>query len=129
MMWIDASFAVGWLLGTERAKLVPVRGVSLAMLAAQYAETQVFFRRRDVDPLQIKSELERVALRAASRTELMTAADLYVEARQMKSKASLADAVLASVARSRNGRIATFDDDFRFLGFMPLSPGLWGINE
>jgi predicted nucleic acid-binding protein len=53
------------------------------------------------------------------------AAMIYVAAREQRSKASLADAVLAATVRHRGGVLYTFDEDFRSLGMRREAPARW----
>ncbi len=116
MIWIDSSFAIEWLLGTPRAEKVKLGNDALGILPAQYAETFTFFLKKDYDPLLISQQLEALELKYPEKIELKRASFLYLEARQHKSKASLADAILAAVAQERKEKIASFDDDFSDLG-------------
>lgn len=123
MIWIDSSFAVEYLLGTARAGQVTLGGEHLVTLPAQFAEIAAFFLRRDPE-FEI-AQLEPIDLTAPDETDSFAAARLYLAARSSKSKASLADALLAATARNRGGDILAFDEDFRHLGFTRVEPGLW----
>lgn len=118
MIWIDSSFAVEWLLGTERPKGVDFQGEELAVLPMQYTETFVYFMKQGVDPLVISQQLVALELRNPEKVDLQKAAFLYLEAREKKSKASLADALLAAVAQRHQEKIVAFDDDFADLGMI-----------
>lgn len=124
MIWIDSSFAIEWLLGTDRAKRVRIEDKPLGVLGAQYAETLIFFLRRGIDPLQTVNELEALELYSPRKIHFQQGSLLYFEARRNKSKASLSDALLAAVASEKGEPIASFDADFSFLGFKEKS-GLW----
>jgi predicted nucleic acid-binding protein len=122
-IWIDSSFAIEFLLGERRAAGVNLGSRQLVTLPAQYAEICAFFLRRDpgFDP----TPLEQLELVAVDEGEALAAAKLYVAARTDGSKASLADAMLAAVVRSRGGELLAFDDDFRHLGMHRESSGRW----
>ena len=124
MIWIDSSFAVEWLLGTDRAKKVILPQEPLVILPMQYAETTVFFLRTDTDPASVMKALEALEIKQAEKSHLQEAARLYLKARKLKSKASLADAILAAVAGERHEEIASFDQDFSALGFKEKN-GIW----
>lgn len=125
MIWIDSSFAVEWLLGTDRAREIEVSVKNgLAILPAQYAEILAYFMRKTSNSMVVIDQLEALDLEHPDKSELQLAAQLYDSARRRKSKASLADAILAAVAESRGGEIFSFDDDFRYLGFT-VGGGVW----
>lgn len=123
MIWIDSSFAIEWLLGSERASAVKLPAAGFATLATQYAEILVFFSKRLKDLTPLAAQLEAVSLKHADRAELSAAAQKYLLARAAGSKASLADAMLAAVAESRDEPVATFDADFAALGCKLLGDG------
>ena len=116
MIWIDSSFAIEWLLGTERAKKADFKKESPAILPMQYMETFVFFLKMKLDPIRIANELEALELIQPVKPHLQEASFLYREARLRKSKASMADAILAAVAYERKEKVASFDRDFDSLG-------------
>lgn len=117
MIWIDSSFAVEWLLGTDKAKRIKLPQEAMGILPQQYAETFVFFLRRGLDPTAIANELESLELMAPEKTHLQLGAQLYAKARlSHKSKASLADAVLAAVVLVNGEKLLAFDRDFSQLG-------------
>ena len=116
MIWIDSSFAVEWLQGLERAKGAELGDELLAILPSQYLEVYSFFLKMGRSPVAIAHELEPLELKNPEKVHLQHAASLYLEARRKKSKASLADALLAAVARVNAEKIAAFDGDFAFLG-------------
>ena len=124
MIWIDSSFAVEWLLGTERASKVSLGKELSALLPMQYAETLAYFLKKGGDPLEVVGELEGIELKNPDKIYLQQAVPLYLAARDRHSKASLADAVLASVAIGRGEKVASFDGDFEYLG-MKNRGGLW----
>ena len=124
MIWIDSSFAIEWLLGTKKAASVPLSHEPLSILPLQYIETLTYFFRREVDPLRITNEMEGLELKHPEKLHLPQASLLYLEARKRNSKASLADALLATVAQERGEKIASFDHDFAALGFK-LKGGFW----
>ena len=124
MIWIDSSFAVEWLMGSARSKALDVSRDTLGILPMQYAETFAFFLKREVNPLQIARQLESLTLISPDKIHLQQASLLYLEARRQKSKASLADAVLAAVAHERREKILSFDQDFAFLG-LSEKQGFW----
>ena len=125
MIWIDASFAIEWLVGSKRAESISLRGQQLGILPMQYLETLVFFQKRMKDSALITEQLDSLELRHPTTAQLHHAAYLYVQARHQKnSKASLADALMAAVARDTNDAIASFDLDLKHLG-LTLENGLW----
>jgi predicted nucleic acid-binding protein len=123
MIWLDSSFVVEWLLGTERVRGVPLDASSLAILPAQFAEVCVFFLRRD--PRFTAEVLQTLELVAAEPDEMIDAARLFLAARARRSKASLADALLAAVAGRRGGVVYSFDQDLRYLGLMERQECIW----
>lgn len=127
MIWIDASFGVEWLLGTPRAAQVVLPREPLAILPAQFAEILAYFARRMGDLAPVMAQLEALNLEVATRRELMFAARLYHEARARRSKASLADAMLAAVARERKESLLAFDADFAELGLKGRR-GVWMVS-
>ena len=124
MIWIDSSFAVEWLRGTKRAEKVSLPEGPLAILPMQYAETTVFFLRAGSDPVAIIKALEALEIKNAEQFHLQEGVRLYWQARGLKSKASLADAILAAVACERHEAIASFDQDFSALGLKEKN-GIW----
>jgi predicted nucleic acid-binding protein len=127
MTWIDASFAIEWLGGTERASAVGLsRRARVWILPMQYAEVCVYFLRRDPEfSREALEALEALELVEPDASELLGGSTLYVHARAQGSKASLADAILAATVRSRGGKLYTFDEDFRFLGMRRETGGVW----
>ena len=124
MMWIDSSFAIEWLLGTERVAKFVLPDESHAILPTQYAEVMAYFCKRMDDPSSAASQLEALQLATPTRYELQQATKLYVMAREKRSKASLADAILAAVAINRKCKVLSFDADFAALGFREKA-GVW----
>ncbi|MCC7345533.1 MAG: PIN domain-containing protein [Deltaproteobacteria bacterium] len=125
MIWIDSSFAVEWLLGTDKAKRVKLPQEAMGILPQQYAETFVFFLRRGLDPTAIANELESLELIPPEKTHLQLGAQLYAKARlSNKSKATLADAVLAAVVLVSGEKLLAFDRDFSELGLQEKN-ALW----
>ena len=122
-IWIDSSFAIEFLLGERRAAGMRLSGVQLLTLPAQYAEICAFFLR--CDPGFDPSVLELMELVALDESEVLSAAKLYVGAREEGSKASQADAMLAAMVLSRGGELLAFDDDFRHLGLRREASGRW----
>ena len=116
MIWIDSSFAIEWLLGSERASKVQLPKVELAILEAQYAEIVVIFSKHITDLAPTVAQLESLSLKHATKAELVVAAREYLHVRAKKSKASLADVILATVAKLRDDSVATFDKNFDLLG-------------
>lgn len=131
MIWIDSSFAIEWLIGTKRAQNVSLPKRKRAILPQQYTEILAFFGKKMKDLTPVIEELEGLALQNASKHDLQFAAQLYLEARQKKSKASLADAVLAAVATLNKKPVCTFDRDFQHLGFQESNSqkGVWEALE
>ncbi len=124
MIWIDSSFAIEWLLGTERASKVMLTPEPLGILAAQYAEILSYFLRRTEDVTLIIEQLEALSLATPEKRELQFAARIYHQARQRNSKASLADAILAAVATMKGEQVLSFDQDFASLGLVEKN-GVW----
>ncbi len=127
MIWVDSSFAVEWLAGTERAEKVQYESEPLGILPSQYAETFVLFLKKGFEPENVAQQLESLEIKHPENIHLQLAAKLYLEARKSpKSKASLADAILAAVAYHRHEKILAFDGDFKDLGFKEKN-GVWSI--
>ena len=124
-IWIDASFAIEWLGGTQRAKRVSLGKSKLKILTAQYAEVLCYFERRTDTLEMIEEQLEPLLLTSPSKSTMCAAACLYNAARKKKNKASLADAILAAAAIEKNESIASFDEDFKALGLKKKTFGLW----
>lgn len=124
MIWIDSSFAVEWLLDTPRARRIRLGGESTAILPMQYLETLVFFLKQGLDAAEIMAELDALEIFNPQKADLTVAGRLYLKARERRSKASMADALLAGAALVRKEKIATFDRDFASLGFKERD-GLW----
>ena len=124
MIWIDSSFAIEWLLGTKRAAAVTLPRESLMMLPMQYLESFTYFLKHGADPIQVHNQLAGFNRTEATTAELEQAAFLYLAAREHSSKASFADALLAAVAGSHHGLIASFDHDLKSLG-CEFKNGLW----
>lgn len=117
MIFLDSSFTIEWLLGTPRAAKVKLPAESMAILPMQYAEILVFFLRQGEDLTAVTQELGALEIQYPHQGDLIVAADLYHQARQKKSKASLADALLAATALQRDEKLFSFDQDFAYLGF------------
>lgn len=128
MIWIDSSFAIEWLIASVRAKGVAIGKQKLGILPQQYTEILCYFGRRVADITPVVKQLEALSLENPKRSELVLAARLYQSARIKKSKASLADAILAGTATLRKECIASFDHDFKSLGFKNAA-GLWTLQE
>lgn len=125
MIWIDSSFAIEWLAGTDRAAGTRLGEEPLRILPMQYAETVVFFLKQKWELPAIAKELTAVELQHPTVVDLQRASWMYLMARQRRrNKASLADALLAAVATAQRMPIATFDRDFADLGFRERR-GLW----
>ena len=92
----------------------------------QFAETLAYFRRKDVDTEVVATHLQPVEIGVAERDELHQAALRYIDGRKVASKLSLADAILGTVAAMRGHRLASFDSDFRSLGFR-RDGALWSV--
>lgn len=88
------------------------------------AVSNTFFLRRNYDPLTLSRSLMPLELMNPERGHLQQAASLYQEARRQKSKASLADALLAAVCHERKEKLVSFDGDFAYLGLKETN-GLW----
>ena len=112
-----------WLLGLKRAASFDLSATNLAILPSQFAEICVFFLRRD--PEFSPQVLAAIELEMATEQELLDAALLWIRARALKKKASLADAMIAAVVRGRGDMLLSFDHDFATLGLVETSPGLW----
>jgi predicted nucleic acid-binding protein len=125
MIFIDSSFAIEWLIGTQKAKKISLAGDPRAILPAQYAEILCYFFRNFNDYSTVAEELEILVLEHPTREELQQASILYCQSRSKKKKASLADAILAAVASYRNEPLLSFDKDFSELGLIEKSPGVW----
>lgn len=121
--WIDSSFAVEWLLGRDRARGYSLDPAQIATLPAQYAEICVFFLRRD-ESFSIEA-LASLSIEAHTEAELLEAARLWLRARNAGNKASLADAILAAVVRTRGGVLFSFDRDFQHLGLFRERGAIW----
>jgi predicted nucleic acid-binding protein len=128
MIWIDSSFAIEWLIASSRAKNVAIGKQKLGILPQQYTEILCYFSRKVADITPVVRQLEALSLEHPKRSELILAARLYQSARSKKSKASLADAILAGTATLRKDSIASFDQDFISLGFKNEG-GLWALRE
>lgn len=124
MIWIDASFAIEWLLGTAKAAEMNLPRTEKGILPAQYSEILVYFGRRIGDLSPVVEELEALKLEHPNKEELQEAAQIYLQAKKQKSKASLVDAILAAVAIKRNESLLSFDSDFADLG-LKNSQGVW----
>ena len=124
MIWIDSSFAIEWLAGMSTARKVRLPQGPLGILSMQYLEVFIFFLRQGQDPLAISRELERLELRNPERVHLQYAGPLYLDARKKKSKASLADALLAAVSHIEEEGVLSFDRDFATLG-LKARGALW----
>lgn len=125
MIWVDSSFAVEWLAGTNRSKEVSIPKEALAILQMQYAEAFAFFLKKGHNPITVANELETLDLRSPEKIHLQQAGILYLQARSdPKSKASLSDALLAATAKERHEKILAFDQDFADLGFKE-DKGIW----
>jgi predicted nucleic acid-binding protein len=117
MIWVDSSFVVEWLLGTERVQSVNIKSETLSILDNQYCEVVAFFRKRDVSEQRVVSQLERLILERPEREDLVYGASLYLKARNAGSKASLSDAILAAVvAKDKKHELLAYDYDFEALG-------------
>lgn len=129
MIWIDSSFAIPWLLGDPMTRRVSLGEEARGVLPAQYGEVLVYFGKRLEDLTVVVAQLESLSLGQLEKGEIEMAAQLFVkarlEARQKKSKASLADAMLAAVSRQRHETVLSFDHDFISLGLTQSQPGLW----
>lgn len=129
MIWIDSSFAVAWLLGESKASEINFSRQPLGILPSQYAETLCFFGRQKSDLTVVINEMEITHLVSPLKNDLLLASELYLKARYThKSKASLADAILAAVAIHHEEMILSFDQDFKFLGFENRQ-GIWQLSQ
>ena len=124
IIWIDASFAIEWLLATDRAKTVTLPSSDLYILSAQYAEILVYFHKRLDDLAPVTRELKMLELYQPDRSILESASIRYVDAKRTSKKISLSDAILAAAAQKTKAPIATFDHDFITLGFTQRGDGL-----
>ncbi len=125
MTFIDSSFAIEWLLGRSRANSIPLEGGSCGMLGHQYAEILIFFLKAGKKGEEVSQQLEYFEFMAAEKEEWKDAGELYLKARKEKSKASLADAVLASVVIRRREKLLSFDQDFKSLNLKETGGGVW----
>ena len=125
MIWIDSSFAIPWLLGDPMIRRVSLGEEARGILPAQYGEILVYFGKRLEDLTVVVAQLESLSLGQLEKGEIEMAAQLFVRARRKKSKASLADAMLAAVAHQRHETVLSFDHDFISLGLTQSQPGLW----
>lgn len=128
MIWIDASFAIEWLLGTAKAAEITLPRTEKGILPAQYSEILVYFGRRVGDLSPVIEQLEALKLEHPNKGELQEAAQIYLQAKKQKSKASLVDAMLAAVAIKRNESLLSFDSDFADLG-LKNSEGVWSDSD
>lgn len=125
MIWIDSSFAIEWLLGIPRAKeVVHLQGQSLGFLPMQYMEVVAFFLKKGHEPQVIINQLEPCQLFNPDIKVLRMGAKLYCQARLQKSKASLADALLAALCHQTKEKLLGFDNDFATLG-LRQKEGYW----
>lgn len=125
MIWIDTSFAVEWLLGMPRAKgLVDVQQ-PLGLLPMQYMETLIFFLKKGEELQIITNQLEPCRLFNPDNATLKLGARLYYQSRLQKSKASLADALLAAVCHQTKEKLLAFDNDFVSLRLKQQKEGYW----
>lgn len=126
MIWIDASFAIAWLVDDPRLEAWSDSLTDLAMPGHHYAETLGFFLRKGLDLTRVRSELETVQLVHPDRSHLEEASLLYFQARRSSScKASLADAILAAMASRERETLLSFDEDFRYLGLVQFEKARW----
>lgn len=131
MIWLDSSFAIEWLLGTNRAAKSPFKTHQAchqvaSLLPAQYAEILVYFGKKIPDISPVVEQLESLDLGLAGREELQLAAALYLRGRKLTAKVSLADSILAAVAHKRKEDLLSFDSDFKYLG-LTEKEGLWTV--
>lgn len=127
MIWIDSSFAIEWLSGSLRAGRVKLPTDALGILPQQYAETFTFFLKQGHDPIKIANELDTLELKSPKKIHLQLGSQLYFKARQApKSKASLADAVLAAVIHVSREKLVAFDQDFSNLDLKEKN-GIWQV--
>lgn len=125
MIWIDSSFAIPWLLGDPTTRRVGSGEAVRGVLPAQYGEILVYFGKRLEDLTVVVVQLESLSLGQLEKEEIEMAAQLFVKARRNKSKASLADAMLAAVSHRRHEAVLSLDRDFIFLGLTRSQSGLW----
>ena len=126
MIWLDSSFAIEWLLGTNRAAKSPFKTQQASLLPAQYAEILVYFGKKIADISPVVEQLESLDLGVASREELQLAANLYLKGRKLTDKVSLADSILAAISHKRKEALLSFDSDFKYLG-LTEKEGLWTV--
>lgn len=125
MIWVDSSFVIEWLLGTESAATADLSGRALSILPQQYVEVLCYFLKSTADLSPVVEQLEYLTLSAPEKQDLVQASHLYLAARRKKSKASLGDAILAAAAIRSGGTLLSFDLDFRHLGFIEERPSVW----
>lgn len=126
MIWIDASFAVEWLLGLPRARgFLDIQGQPIRILPMQYMEILVFFLKRGKEVGETAAELEPCQIVSPNNEALKLGARLYCRARLEKSKASLSDALLAAVCHQTRETLLAFDSDFTALGLKEKKEGHW----
>lgn len=125
MIWTDSSFAIEWLANSKKVQKIQINKQSLLILDIQYAETYRYLLKRGANPIEISRQLEVISLHYPTKSSLQLAAILYLQARKNKSKTSLADAILASMAKETKADILSFDQDFKLLGFKEIKAGHW----
>lgn len=128
MIWIDASFAVEWLLGIPRAKdFIDIGRQAIGLLPFQYMEILAFFLKKGKELQSIVNQLEPCRLFNPDTLTLQLGAKLYCQARLENSKASLADALLAAVCHQTKEKLLAFDNDFLSLG-LRQKEGYWATK-
>jgi predicted nucleic acid-binding protein len=125
MTFVDSSFAIEWLLGRSRAKIIQLEADSYSVLGNQYVEILIFFLKLGKKTEDIVRQLEFLEFITPEKEDWISAGMLYSEARQQKSKASLADAVLAAIVIREEGKLLSFDHDFRSLRLKEMKAGIW----
>lgn len=128
MIWIDASFAIEWYLNSPAVARITLPPGEVGMVSQQYAETLVFFRKQDKELSRILNALSPIRLIEPNRTQLLQASELYVKARrEPRCKASLADAILASMVLDQGEVLFSLDQDFRYLSLRPWDEAKWRV--
>ncbi|MBL7684659.1 MAG: PIN domain-containing protein [Deltaproteobacteria bacterium] len=129
MIFLDASFIIYFLQGEDKASANIIENEDLYILPSQFMEVLVFFQRKSFDLNRIRPFLEDLILVHPNISQIYLAALLYGKARKEKSKTSYSDAILAAMVIDHRARLASLDNDFRFLDLTYHGNDLWTSKE